>query len=146
MNYLKRKNNKDLQPWLDYFKLLQKYEEKGYLEVMADKHEAYVTRAAFLLLLGLDETSIAKTAEQPTPQTVQLSDIADLLQRIRVYAGFRSQQGEQYLDVNFALHVVKDDVPHDLLCTFLLTKKRNWLGRKKEHVEIISYGEVKSEK
>ena len=37
---------KFLQPWLDYFDMLHTYEQKGYLEVKPDKHEAFITRAA----------------------------------------------------------------------------------------------------
>ena len=47
--------NRDLQPWLDYFGLLRTYEEKGFLEVKPDRHEAYVTQAAMMTLLGIGD-------------------------------------------------------------------------------------------
>ena len=127
--------NKDLQPWLDYFAMLRTYELKGFLEVKTDRREAFVTRAALLTLLGMDETALAENLAG-----LQMAEsAADLLQRIRGYAGFRSQLGEEYLGENFALHIVKDEEPHDLLCTFLLAKKRNWLGRKQDHIEVVGY-------
>lgn len=132
--------HKDLQPLLDYFKLLQTYERNGYLEVMPDKHEAFVTQAAFLTLAGVNEATLAKDlADQQRMSTAT----SDLLKHIRTYAGFRSQQGKQYLAGNFALHIVKDSQPHDLLNTILLTKKLDWLKREKEHIDVISYTEEK---
>lgn len=130
----------DLQPWLDYFKMLQTYERNGYLEVMPDKHEAFVTQAALLTLLGTDETTLV---EDLADQQRMLTTTTDFLQRIRCYAGFKSQQGEQYLSENFALHIVKDEPPHDMLNTILLTKKQDWLRREKEHIDVISYTEEK---
>jgi len=128
----------DLQPWLDYFKLLQTYERNGYLEVMPDKHEAFVTQAALLTLLGTDETTLA---EDLADRQQMLTATTDFLLRIRGYAGFKSREGEQYLKSNFALHIVKDNPPHDLLSTVLLTQKPGWFGRRKEHVEVISYAD-----
>ena len=133
-----RKKYQDLQPWLDYFAMLQTYEEEGYLEVAADRHEAFVTQAALLTLLGMDETASVKDI---TVRRRLITAASDFLQRIRGYAGFRSQKGKQYLNENFALHIVKDDTPHDLLCTILQERKCSWLGRKKERIEVISYKE-----
>lgn len=118
--------NKDLQPWLDYFAMLQTYEEKGYLEVKPDRREAFVTLAALLTLLGMDEAALAESLADQQRLTAAATDF---LQRIRGYAGFRSQLGEEYLGENFALHIVKDEEPHDLLCTVLLTKEK--------HVEVV---------
>jgi hypothetical protein len=68
-------------------------------------------------------------------------EIRHCAQRIRAYAWWRSH-GEDYLAQPFALHVVKTDEPHDLLCTVLLTYRRVWwklwLG-KADKVEVISY-------
>jgi hypothetical protein len=129
------KKRKDLQPWLDHFKMLQTYERSGYLEVMPDKHEAFVTQTALLTLLGADETTLAEYLSDQR----MLTATTDFLQRIRGYAGFKSQEGGQYLAANFALHIVKDVQPHDPVCTLLLTKKRDWLRREKEHIEVIGY-------
>lgn len=119
--------NKDLQPWLDYFAMLRTYELKGFLEVKPDRREAFVTRAALLTLLGMDEAELAEgLADQ---KWLAKSAVARFVRHIRGYAGFRSQQGAQYLDGSFALHIVKDEQPHDLLCTVLLTKEK--------HVEVV---------
>lgn len=124
---------KNLQPWLDYFRMLQTYEQKGFLEVQADKHEAYITRAALLTLLGTDETTLADQR--------MLTTITDFLLRIRGYAGFKSQKGEQYISANFALHMVSEDATHAPLCTILLSTKHNRLGRESNHIDVISYTE-----
>ena len=118
--------NKDLQPWLDYFAMLRTFELKGFLEVKPDSHEAFVTQAALLVLLGMDEAALA---EYLADQKWLTAAATDLLQRIRGYAGFKSLQGKVYLEANFALHIVKDDQPHDLLCTILLTNEK--------HVEVV---------
>lgn len=128
------KKNKDLQPWLDYFDLLHNYEQRGLLELQVDKHECYVTQPALHAMSEGDDP-----AEQ-----LRSGAIADTLRRLRAYAAFCAQQGEQYLASNFALHIVKDEPPHDLLFTLLLTKKRNWLRREKEHIEVISYKDDKA--
>ena len=122
--------NKDLQPWLSYFRMLQQYQEKGFLEVTAGKNEAFVTAPA---LFALNDGDIQE----------QLANgaVADTARRIRAYAAWKSQQGEAYLDRNFALHVVKDTTPHDLLYTLLLSRRRVWWKpwRKSERMTVIEY-------
>lgn len=131
-------NKKDLNPLIQYFKKLHAYECGGFLDVMKEKREAYITRAALLTLMGVDETDIVGGfADQQVPMTV----ISTILQLLRGYAGFLSQQGKKYLEGNFALHVVGDDPPHDLVLTLLLTtRKRRFLPGMKETVEVIDYG------
>lgn len=128
-----------MQPWLDYFAMLQTFERKGLLEVKADRREAYATQAALLVLLGMDGATLVE----------DLSDwrrlayaSAGLLRRLRGYAGFRSQEGARYLKGGFALHVVKDEPPHDLLCTLLLSSRRRWwrLWKEEEDIDVIDYG------
>lgn len=108
----------NLQPWLDYFELLRTYQQKGFLEMHPDKGEAYITEAA-LYTLGPDSVT-----------------------RLRAYAGFLSQEGAAYLERPFAVNVVRDDEPHDMKYTFLLTVRRRWwrLWRKGDDVEVIYYG------
>ena len=134
----KKKTN--LQPWLDYFKMLQQYEHKGFLQMNPKEHEAYVTRAALLTL-------------------------ADTLSRLRAYAAYRwaPAVGQQHpVDINdpdaplpdipkaeltayfsqpFAVHIVKEDYPHDLLLTLLLQQKRSWrtAWRNVDTIEVIDY-------
>jgi len=156
----KKKTN--LQPWLDYFKMLQQYEAKGFLQMNPKEHEAYVTRAALLTLAGIDADDVQSAA---VPQ--KLSNLADILSRLRVYAAYRwaPAVGQQHpVDINdpdaeipvipieeltayfsqpFAVHVVKEDYPHDLLITLLLQQKRSWrtAWRTVDTIEAIDYTE-----
>lgn len=123
--------SKDLQPWLDYFQMLQIYERKGYFEVQPEKREAYMTLPA---LHAMSEGSDIFS---------QLKDgaIKETVNRIYVYAAWRSLEGRKYMDKNFALHIVKPESPHDLLCTLLITKRRRWwkLWKKCSCIETIMY-------
>ena len=123
--------HKNLQPWLDYFQMLRRYEEKGFLQIEAERHEAYVTRAALLTLVP-DDILVEKTDK---------SILADTARRIRTYAAFKAQQGEGYLRENFALHAVKEDEPHDLLFTIMLEKPKQWFPYwpKTDKLEVITY-------
>lgn len=121
--------HKNLQPWIDYFQMLRTYEEKSYLEIQPEKHEAYVTRAALLTLAPGDVLT----------ENIGDGSLADTIRRIRAYAAFKAMQGENYLSENFALHVVKEKPPHDLLSTIVLTPKRHWWQRDK--IEVIDYRE-----
>lgn len=157
----KKKTN--LQPWLDYFKMLQRYEAKGFLEVKPAEHEAYVTRAALLTLAGIDAENVQSAAIS------SLSDdkLIDLISILRAYAAYRwaPAVGQQhpadmndpaapmpaipeaeltaYLSQPFAVHIVKEDYPHDLLLTLLLQQKRSWrtAWRTVDTIETIDYTE-----
>ena len=134
-----RKRHQDLQPWLDYFKMLQTYEDKGYLEVKPEKHEAYITRAALLTLVP---EALPDGPTLPQDKVVSgTTPIIGALQRIRAYAGWKSQQGGGYPKRPFALHAVSEDEPHDLLSTVLLTRRRVWWKpwSTAEHIEVITY-------
>lgn len=128
------KKHTDLQPWLDYFDMLRIYEEKGFLEVMPEKHEAYVTQPALHAM-----------SEGDNPQEQFQKAIPDTAIRIRAYAAWRSQDGRQYLKHPFALHVVEAEQPHDLIYTLLLTQNRRWqnLWRNTDSIEVISYTKKK---
>ena len=132
------KKHKDLQPLIDYFDMLRGYEQSGHLELQQEKHEAYVTQAAIYTMFPDSGTS-EPVSGIVTAKIAQ--DFPNILHRIHAYAGWKSQQGSDYLTQPFALHVVKDEPPHDLLYTLLLSKKRTrrsaW--RKRDHIEIISY-------
>lgn len=155
------KNSKhpDLTPWLDYFKMLQQYEAKGFLEIKPAEHEAYVTRAA-LLTLSLEDVSsfmfqVSRNDAQQEPETRNLKPetndkaLVALLSRIRAYAGWKAAAADpsaishqpSYISVPFAVHIVKEDYPHDLLLTLLLQQKRTWYGRAKDTIESIDYTE-----
>ena len=126
-----RRKHKNLQPWLDYFKVLQKYQESGYLEVRPKEHEAYITRAALYTLAGGDVNDNIKL----------LQDIAKVVRHIRTYCGWRKQDGYEYLKEPFALHVVKEEHPHDLVYTLHLSRRRVWwkLWMKTDRIEVIDY-------
>lgn len=158
------KKRTNLQPWLDYFRMLQQYEAKGFLEIKPQEHEAYITRAALLTLVGIDAEDVRSAA---VPQ--KLPNLADTLSRLRAYAAYRSAPavGQQYpADMNdpdaeipvipieeltayfsqpFAVHIVKEDYPHDLLLTLLLQQKRSWrtAWRTVDTIEVIDYTEQK---
>ena len=159
---MSKNKHQDLQPWLDYFKMLQQYEAKGFLEIKPQEHEAYITRAALLTLANIDAEDVQSAAISSQPEA-----LADTLSRLRVYAAYRwaPAVGQQhpvdmndpasplpaipeaelmtYLSAPFAVHVVKEDYPHDLLLTLLLQQKRAWYGRRKETIEAIDYTEQK---
>ena len=129
------KNHKDLQPWLDYFDMLQTYESKGYLELQLDKHEAYVTLPA-----------IHAMSKGDNPQE-QLRDgsIIETMRHIRCYAAFRSMNGTEYINPPFAIHVVQPEPPYDLLYTLLITRHKSLrtLMRWRDKIETITYNDPK---
>ena len=140
----KKKTN--LQPWLDYFKMLQRYEQEGFLQMNPKEHEAYITRAALLTLAGIDAEDVQSAA---VPQ--KLPNLADTLSRLRAYAGWKAAAADpsaishqpSYISAPFAVHIVKEDYPHDLLLTLLLTQKRSWrtAWRTVDTIEVIDYTE-----
>ena len=124
--------HRDLQPWIEYFGLLRSYEENGFLEVIPEKHEAYITRAALCTLAIGKSLSLDSLA----PQTLRI------VKCIYAYAGWKCQRGD-YQSQPFALHVVKEEQPHDLLYTILLATKRRWYSpwHKSDSIEVITYEE-----
>ena len=131
---------RDLQPWLDYFGLLRTYEEKGFLEVKPDRHEAYVTQAALMTLLGIGDPV---QTEDVGVQVRLVRASGEFLRRLRAYAAWRSTGGAGYLSWAFAMHIVKDDHPHDLMFTVVLSRRRTWRSLWMIHdtFDVISYNE-----
>jgi len=129
-----RKKWINLQPWLDYFEMLQTYVEKAYLEMYPDKNVAYITEAALLTLSNADK--IPKE-----DKLKQLRAYMTVMRRIHAYAAWQARQGYRYLRKPFALHVVKDEKPHDMVCTILLTRVRRWYWPfvKRENIDVIPY-------
>ena len=130
-----KSKTKDLQPWLDYFEMLQTYEAKGFLDMKADKHEAYITEPALFAL------SSAKDLRDAWQRALAVEGMTVVQRRIRAYAGWKSMHGGDYLSRPFALHVVKDAYPHDLLYTLVITSRRRWwkLWMWHDSIEVISY-------
>jgi hypothetical protein len=123
------KKRKNLQPWLDYFKMLVTYESNGLLEMQPAKHEAYVTRPALHAMTEGDDP------------WRQLTSLPKTVRRLRAYAGWKSCEGKDYLKAPFAVHVVKDEKPHDLLYTVVLTPRRAWwkLWMTADRIDVIEY-------
>ena len=120
---------KNLRPWLEFFELLQRCEEKGFLEVLPYKREAYITQPALHALTPGDD---------PQKQ-VEDGSILETVTRIRAYCAWKGEMGDEYLTKPFALNVVKDEAPHELLYTLLVDTHRNWLGRRKDFLEVFDY-------
>ncbi len=159
---MSKNKHQDLQPWLDYFKMLQQYEAKGFLQMNPKEHEAYITRAALLTLANIDAVDI-----QPVTSSLSDEKLIDLISILRAYAAYRwaPAVGQQHpVDINdpdaeipvipieeltayfsqpFAIHIVKEDYPHDLLLTLLLQQKRSWrtAWQTVETIEAIDYTE-----
>lgn len=127
---------KNLQPWLDYFSMLQTYEEKGFLEINPEKHEVYVTQPALYTMAGVNEAG-----DVLEERFRLLRSLAQVMRRLRAYAAFKSRHGYDYIRLPFAVHIVKADAPHDLLHTVLLSVRHPWwrLWLPSDKYEIISY-------
>ena len=154
------KKRTDLQPLLDYFDLLRRYEQKGYLEPKPEDHEVYITLSAYATLLP----PAGMTAKENLSYG---SAVYYNLQHMRTYAAWLAaarrgladhdpktaadpmvplktiptKELTGYLSQPFSLHIVADEHPHDLITTLLLSKKRHWhhLWRKTDHVDVINY-------
>lgn len=126
------KKIRNLQPWLDYFEMLQTYEKSGYLEFSKDENEVFVTDAALATLADADHQWDVLS------RTRAYKEVA---RRIHAYSAWRKRRGYDYMQEPFALHVVKADGPHDLKVTLLMTRVRRWwrLWRKTERFELITY-------
>lgn len=131
--------HKNLQPWIDYFQMLRTYEEKGFLQVEAEKHEAYVTEPALYTLAGCSFSARELGMGVDVPSI--LKKVSGLVRHLRVYAAWKSQGGAGYDTYAFAVHVVKDVEPHDLLHTIVLTTRRRWwkLWMRHDSFDVISY-------
>ena len=128
--------HKNLQPWLDYFGMLQTYEQAGFLQINVGKHEAYVTQAALLTLAGV----IMQPGKDLTASDV-LWPVFRIVRRLRTYAAWRSATGGDYLSYSFSINVVEDSERYDPLYTILLTRERRWwkLWMKTDVVGFVSY-------
>ena len=82
---MSKNKHQDLQPWLDYFEMLQQYEAKGFLQTNPKEHEAYITRAALLTLANIDAVDI-----QPVTSSLSDEKFIDLISILRAYAGWKA--------------------------------------------------------
>lgn len=115
----------------EYFEVVKTYEKKGFLELRTETHEAYITRAA---LYALSNSDVRNHAESPKA-------VFDTARYIRMYAAWRSQNGQDYYLKPFAVNVVREDAPHDLLYTIFISLRRRWWWpfRKTVCFDIIKY-------
>lgn len=121
-----RKNKyEDLQPWFDCFRMFQTYEQHGMLEIHADKHAAYVTQPALHAM---------SDGDNPQKQLIN-GAVADTVRRLRFYAAWKDGCK---LPQSFAVHVVKETEPHDLIYTVLISRHR-YFWTIKDKIEIIKY-------
>ena len=127
---------KNLQPWLEYFQMLHVYGQKGLLEMMPAKHEAYITQSALHTITG---------ASGKQKLTELYSSVINTVRRIRTYAAWLSAADDDYVMQPFALHVVKEEEPHDLLYTILIERRRKWwsLWSKTDTIDVITYQDEK---
>ena len=107
---------KNLQPWIDYFKMLMKFEDSGYLEVLTGRHEAYITRAALCTMVGI------------SPQRIETRPFVMMrtLRMLRAFAAWKGAASLGYLDRPFVVHVVTEEKPHDPLLVLMLERRRRW--------------------
>ena len=130
-----------MQPWLDCFDLLRKYEHFGYLEVHHKEHEAYITRPALFALSGYPDDADRLGDTSPSATERRMAGIGQCCRHIRAFAAYEAQEGAAYLAEDFALHVVKESGKHDMLFTLHLSRQRVWwrLWRKSDRIKLISY-------
>ena len=160
---------KNLQPWLDYFRMLRQHADKGYLLMKPADHEAYVTQPALYVLAGFSDEQVRRgDLQRDALRTTRM--LADAARHISQYAAWlaAAQKGlstfdpaaaydpdkplpviptaelSAYLDQPFALHVVQSEPPNDPLFTLLLSHVRKF-WRTKEKVEVITYDNPKAE-
>lgn len=123
-----KKKHKDLQPWLDYFDMLRANVEPGFLQMSVVKHEAFVAQP------GIHAMS---EGDDPAKQ-IENGSLLQTAHRIFTYAAWLSGEGNGYRHKPFAVHVVKDTEPHDMIYTILFTSVFRFF-RWKEKVEVINY-------
>ena len=109
-----------------------------HLEMKAEGHEAYVTQAALCALAAGGEERITDAARL---MSVLAKSVPMILRRLRSYGAWQSREGMDYMNRPFAMNVVKDDRPHDLLYTMVVTIRRRWwkLWMEANVVDVINY-------
>lgn len=125
------KKTTNLQPWIDYFRMLQAYERQGLLLMKHDKHETYVTQAALHAMTDGDDPK----------EQIASGAILATAGHIRSYAAWLSREGDGYMKGNFAVNVISDSGNSDPLYTILMTRRSPWWcpWKEEDHVEVITY-------
>ena len=150
---------RDLQPYLDYFGMLESYVRSGYIEVLLSAHEAYITLPALHTLAGTDiygtkhDTAgkILDTARHIRAYAEYLNSAEDAYKKYAkaielapdtpfTTAANRKDKDKRHSSA-FALHVVADRHPHDLIFSVIIERKRRWwnMWKPTDEYEIINY-------
>lgn len=126
----KPERGSDLKPWLAVFNMLRAYVKLDYLQIDVAKHEAYITQPAIHAL---------SEGNDPRAQ-IENGGVIVTAGRIRKYAAWLSGEGNEYLQANFAVHVVKPEEPHDLTYSFVFSRRLRFF-KWKDKVDAIIYPE-----
>lgn len=132
------KNN--LQPWIDYIDGLQRLTRKGYLEMFPKENEAYITRAAFCVITNGYDVFLERAYDEKD-MLKNIVAVKATARNINIYAAYLSQEGIDYLVEPFALHIVEERSPHNLLLTILISRFRLWWKPwvKRDKFKVICY-------
>lgn len=136
--------SRNLQPWLDYFDMLQQYCKDGFLLVDTENHEARITRVALFTVAGYSDDPEALADRSPQAISRRLAAMKFALLRIRDYAAWLSREGKDYISRPFAIHAEEDSSsaePGRRRFTVVITTKRRWwkLWQWHDHLDITSY-------
>ena len=133
----------NLQPWKDYFRMLQRHEREGFLQMKPVDHEAYVTQPALHAMTSGDD---------PAQQALS-GAIGKTCVHLLTYAAYLSQEGTGYMRKPFAVNVVQAEAPYDPLYTIVISRQpnplRRWFatGPTKDYAfEIVTYQDVHKNK
>lgn len=140
----------DVQPWLEYFDMLQRHIESGYLDVNLKSHAAYITHTALHAISGTENMVQLMEEYRKRKAKRELGNLAASMwfelrttaKRIHTYYEYLATTlSVRVSKAPFPVYVVADDYPHDLLYTILVTRRRLWWcpWRKKDVCEIITY-------
>ena len=78
---------KNLEPWLDYFDMLNTYVKAGYLEVFPSLAEAYITEPALMTLANVDDITLLIEGMRRNGQQLPMAKANDIWKHIRTLAG-----------------------------------------------------------
>lgn len=136
-----KNKTQNLQPWLDWFDVLRVYCEKGFLEVLPEKGEAYVTEPAFYTLADIRTPDDLKA--EPGDMAKASDNLLEAVRRVKVYCDYLATATQRGVGSTFALHVVEADAPHDLRYTVVMEKRRRWWWpwRKMEEFSFVYYSD-----
>lgn len=112
---------KDLSPWLDWFAVLDKYIESGYLEILPEVHEAYITEAALHTLSNTDDILMSIETAKRNGDTIEAicqskqlwNCIRPTVRRLSVYSDYLHTADEAYKDYCKSLNKAAETVSNE---------------------------------